>query len=72
MRTPEQIMEIKFKKAFSGYDTKSVDDFLDELTKDYSLLYKENTELKEKIHIHKKAQTEGAVCIYCGQSLVEE
>jgi len=28
MITPEQIMETKFKKAFSGYDTKSVDGFL--------------------------------------------
>lgn len=52
MLTPQQIEEISFKKAaFGGYDTQSVDDFLEPLTQDYITLYKENALLKSKMRV---------------------
>ena len=41
MITPLEIENKKFsKKTLNGYDPEEVDDFLDELTKDYESLYK--------------------------------
>ena len=49
MLTPLEIENMKFsKQVVNGYNTEEVDDFLDELLKDYELLYKENKELKDK------------------------
>ncbi len=48
MITPLDIENKKFaKQMMNGYNVDEVDDFLDELTIEYSKLYKENSELKE-------------------------
>ncbi len=50
MITPLDIENKKFsKQMMNGYSVEEVDDFLDELTTDYTKNYKEATELKEKI-----------------------
>ena len=47
MITPLDIENKKFaKQMMNGYNVDEVDDFLDELTIEYSKLYKENNELK--------------------------
>lgn len=52
MLTPQQIDEITLDTAvFGGYDTKSVDAFLEPLIEDYGTLYKENALLKSKMRI---------------------
>ena len=50
MITPLDIENKKFsKQMMNGYSVEEVDDFLDELTADYSKNYKEATELKSKV-----------------------
>ena len=50
MLTPLDIENKKFSKQMvNGYNVDEVDDFLDELTKDYEKLYKENSEVKNKL-----------------------
>lgn len=50
MLTPLDIENKRFsRKRISGYSVEEVDEFLDEVTGDYEKLYKENTELKDKI-----------------------
>ena len=50
MLTPLDIENKKFaKQMVNGYNVDEVDDFLDELTKDYERLYKESTESKSRI-----------------------
>ena len=50
MITPLDIENKKFsKQMMNGYSVEEVDDFLDELTVDYSKNYKEATELKTKV-----------------------
>ena len=50
MITPLDIENKKFsKQMMNGYSVEEVDDFLDDLTVDYSKNYKENTELKTKV-----------------------
>lgn len=52
MFTPQQIEQIAFGRAtFGGYDTQSVDEFLEPLTEDYITLYKENALLKSKMKV---------------------
>ena len=52
MLTPQEVSERTFSKsAFGGYNMTMVDDFLDELTDDYTALYKENTTLKAKMKV---------------------
>ncbi|MDP4108965.1 MAG: DivIVA domain-containing protein [Bacillota bacterium] len=52
MLTPQEIEQKKFEKAvFGGYDMASVDDFLDALTADYNMLYRENVALKAKMKV---------------------
>ena len=52
MLTPQEISGKEFVKAvFGGYDMSAVDDFLENLTTDYSALYKENAILKSKIKV---------------------
>ena len=49
MLTPLDIENKKFSKQMvNGYSVEEVDDFLDELTKDYGKAYKESTEAKKK------------------------
>lgn len=49
MLTPLDIHNKEFKKAIRGYDADEVDEFLDEIIKDYEHLYKENLNLKDQI-----------------------
>lgn len=52
MLTPQQVSERAFPKAsFGGYNMAAVDEFLDELTADYTALYKENASLKAKMKV---------------------
>ena len=52
MLTPQEVAEHGFSKSrMGGYNMKEVDDFLDELTADFSELYKENSVLKGKIKV---------------------
>ena len=52
MLTPQEVGSRAFSKAaFGGYNMAMVDDFLDELTDDYTALYKENAALKAKMKV---------------------
>jgi len=51
MITPLDIQNKEFKRSLiRGYNTESVDGFLDEIIADYEKTYKENIELKDKIN----------------------
>ncbi len=47
--TPLDIHNKEFRKSFRGYDEEEVDEFLDQITKEYEKLFKENIELKEAL-----------------------
>ena len=50
MITPLEIENKKFsKKNFNGYNPEEVDDFLDELVRDYEVLYRKATESQDQI-----------------------
>ena len=51
MLTPQEVSTHTFTKSFSGYNMAMVDEFLDELTDDYTKLYKENQTLKAKMKV---------------------
>ena len=52
MLTPQEVSNRAFSKAvMGGYNMAMVDEFLDELTDDYTALYKENAALKAKMKI---------------------
>lgn len=48
MITPVDLENKEFKKGFRGYDIEEVEEFLTELMKDYSKLYRENASMKDK------------------------
>jgi cell division initiation protein len=49
MITPLDIQNKEFRRSLRGYNEEEVDEFLDEVMKDFEKLYKENMELKDKI-----------------------
>ena len=50
MLTPLEIENKKFaKQMVNGYSVDEVDQFLDDLTEDYTKIYKENTEIKANL-----------------------
>ena len=52
MLTPQEVSSRSFSKAvMGGYNMTMVDEFLDELTDDYTALYKENAGLKAKMKV---------------------
>ena len=52
MLTPQEVSTRAFSKAvMGGYNMAMVDEFLDELTDDYTALYKENAALKAKLKV---------------------
>ena len=52
MLTPQEVSTHAFAKAvMGGYNMAMVDEFLDELTDDYTALYKENAALKAKMKV---------------------
>lgn len=52
MITPQEMRDIQFDKAvFGGYDMDAVDEFITNVTNDYTALYKENAVLKNKLKV---------------------
>lgn len=52
MLTPQEVSARSFTKmVMGGYNMTMVDEFLDELTDDYTALYKENASLKAKLKV---------------------
>ena len=52
MLTPQEVSSRSFTKAvMGGYNMTMVDEFLDQLTDDYTSLYKENASLKAKLKV---------------------
>ena len=52
MLTPQEVASHAFSKAtFGGYNMGMVDEFLDQLTEDYTALYNENAILKGKLKV---------------------
>lgn len=52
MLTPQEVSSRSFSKSMmGGYNMAMVDEFLDELTDDYTALYKENAALKSKMKV---------------------
>ena len=52
MLTPNEVSSHAFtKQVMGGYNMSMVDEFLDELTEDYTSLYKENAALKAKLKV---------------------
>lgn len=52
MLTPQEVAEHSFTKAsFGGYNMTMVDEFLDQVTEDYTALFKENATLKAKMKV---------------------
>lgn len=49
MLTPLDIHNKEFRKGMRGYDVNEVDEFLDEVIKEFETLYKEKMDLKEQI-----------------------
>ncbi|MCL5046489.1 MAG: DivIVA domain-containing protein, partial [Actinobacteria bacterium] len=47
--TPLDIHNKEFKKVFRGYSEEEVDEFLDEVTRDFESLIKENSSLKDEL-----------------------
>jgi len=41
----------EFRKCLRGYDQEEVDEFLDQISENYEVVYKENSTLKEKIAV---------------------
>lgn len=49
MLTPTDIHNKEFGKGFRGYNEREVDEFLDQVVKDYEALQRDNLELKDTI-----------------------
>lgn len=47
--TPIDIQNKVFRKGVRGYNTEEVDKFLEDLSKDFEVLYTENFELRDKV-----------------------
>lgn len=47
--TPIDITNKEFKRTMRGYSSEEVDEFLDDIVEDFEALYRENSNLKEKI-----------------------
>lgn len=47
--TAMDINNKEFRRAIRGYNADEVDEFLDKISEDYEVLYKENSALKEKV-----------------------
>ena len=54
MITPMDIENKEFKKVFRGYKEEEVDEFLDLVKEDFEQLYRENSDLKEKLKLYQE------------------
>ncbi len=80
MITPLDIENKRFsKKTLNGYDPEEVDEFLDELTKDYTMIYKkvndnekEVEDLREKIEHYTQIESTLQNTLLMAQSAADE
>ena len=80
MITPLDIENKRFsKKTLNGYDPEEVDEFLDELTKDYTIIYKkvndnekEVEDLREKIEHYTQIESTLQNTLLMAQSAADE
>jgi len=79
MLKPKDIQSREFEIKLRGYDRAEVDDFLDEIIEDMSVLYKDNTELtarvkqlNEEISLLKAKEAESAKSIELAKYQCEE
>ncbi|HHV80019.1 MAG TPA: DivIVA domain-containing protein [Firmicutes bacterium] len=49
MLTPLDIHNKEFRRSFRGYNEDEVDEFLDQVVRDFEIMTKENAELKERL-----------------------
>ncbi|MHC1682539.1 MAG: DivIVA domain-containing protein [Clostridiaceae bacterium] len=49
--TAMDITNKEFKKGFRGYECEEIDEFLDKVAESYEVLYKENSNMKEKMSL---------------------
>ena len=54
MLTPLDIHNREFKKALRGYDEAEVDQFLDEIVRDYETIFRELSVLRDKVLSHEE------------------
>ncbi|MDI3270336.1 MAG: DivIVA domain-containing protein [Bacillota bacterium] len=54
MLTPLDIQQKEFKRSFRGYDVDEVDEFLDEVVRDFEQLLKENAALKMQLEEYRE------------------
>lgn len=52
--TPSEISRVKFSISFRGYNTREVDEFLEQIEREYTKLWKENIELKNLVEFLRK------------------
>lgn len=52
--TPSDIARVKFSVSFRGYNIEEVDEFLEQIERDYTKLWKENLELKNQVEFLRK------------------
>ncbi|MDA8194792.1 MAG: DivIVA domain-containing protein [Thermaerobacter sp.] len=77
--TPLDIVNKEFKHSFRGYNEDEVNEFLDELVRDYEALIRENDELKEntsgmteRLDQYRKLETTLQNTLLVAQSTAEE
>ena len=71
--SPKDIFEQEFKTSMRGYDKKEVDEFLDDVIKDYESyisqiqeLQAENEKLKQELAAKPKSSTSNFLCCSTG------
>ncbi|MCS7243452.1 MAG: DivIVA domain-containing protein [Candidatus Calescibacterium sp.] len=52
--TPSDISRVKFSFSFRGYNTQEVDEFLEQIEREYTRLWKENSELRSQVDFLRK------------------
>lgn len=53
--TPNELLNLQLKKTVYGYSANSVNEILDKIIEDYTVIMKENRELKEKMSVMSEA-----------------
>ena len=56
--SPADIIQKEFSVRFRGYDINQVDDFLEEVAREFNQVLEENTQLKEEVHSLQQELTE--------------
>ena len=72
MLTPQEVSTHAFSKAvMGGYNMAMVDEFLDELTDDYTALYKENAALKAKLKDYRATEDSMRATLLTAQKMAD-